>query len=189
MLRRRAADRAYDVARQVRDLEADEEKVPRRLARRHRRLDKRVLSDVRELFGDRLRFLVTPGVGLDSSTAELLDLAGVTVWRPTAGPRPGERSAVALPTDRGSGTAGRPLPGTEVRVAEGGEILVAGPGLMEGYHRRRADTAAVLGKGWWHSGDTGALDAGGAAPRPRPRRPGRRRVTGASGRGYPCVTS
>jgi long-subunit acyl-CoA synthetase (AMP-forming) len=32
---------------------------------------------------------------------------------------------------------------------------------MEGYHRRRADTAAVLRQGWWHSGDTGALDGEG----------------------------
>ena len=53
------------------------------------------------------------------------------------------------------------MPGTEVRVAEDGEILVAGPGVMEGYHRRRADTVAVLKQGWWHSGDTGALDGEG----------------------------
>lgn len=158
MLRRRAAERAFDVARQVHDLEAEAEKVPGRLARRHRRLDRRVLSDIRDVFGDRFRFLVTPGVGLDSSTAELLDLAGVTVLEAYGRPETAGAVSVARPADRGSGTAGRPLPGTEVRLDEGGEVLVSGPGVMEGYHRRRTDTAAALRKGWLRTGDTGVLD-------------------------------
>ncbi|MGA8247224.1 MAG: AMP-binding protein, partial [Nocardioides sp.] len=125
-----------------------------------RRLDRRVLSDVRELFGDRFRFLVTPGVGLDSSTAELLELAGVTVLELYGRPETAGAVSVALPADRGSGTSGRPLPGTEVRL-EDEEVLVSGPGLMDGYHRRRHDTAAALDNGWLHTGDTGVLDARG----------------------------
>lgn len=161
VLRRRAAVRAYDVARQVRELEADGDKVTGRLARRHRSLDRRVLSDARAVFGDRFRFAVTPGVGLDASTAELFDLAGVTVLEAYGRPETAGAVSVALPDDRGSGTAGRPLPGTEVRVTEGGEVLVSGPGLMDGYHGRRVDTASALRKGWLHTGDTGVLDGSG----------------------------
>ena len=142
-----AAERAYDAARQVRDREAEEERVPRRLARRHRRLDKRVLSDVRELFGDRLRFVVTPASASTRARRVLRPgrRHGARGLRPA---RDRGRGRWPRPVDRGSGTAGRPLPGTEVRLAEGGEILVSGPGLMEGYHRRRHDTAAALDKGW-----------------------------------------
>jgi long-chain acyl-CoA synthetase len=48
-----------------------------------------------------------------------------------------------------------------VRISAEGEIEVAGPGLMDGYHRRRAETAAVLDHGWLRSGDAGLLDAEG----------------------------
>ena len=157
LLQRRAADRAFEVARQVREREAAGEPVAGRLARRHRSLDRRVLSDVRKVFGERLRFVVT-GSGLDGALAEFFDLAGVTVLEGYGRPETAGAVSLALPDDHGGGTAGRPLPGTRVRVSDDGEILVSGPGLMDGYHERRRDTARALVQGWWHSGDSGVLD-------------------------------
>jgi long-chain acyl-CoA synthetase len=136
---------------------AEDEHRPRLL---RRRAERRVLAGVRELFGDRLRFVVTAGSGLDAELIEFFALAGVTVVEAYGRAEAGGAACVARPDD-GHGTAGRPLPGTQVRVAEDGEILVAGPGLMEGYHGRGADTKAVLRQGWWHTGDTGALDGEG----------------------------
>lgn len=141
---------------EVRD-RAENDHRPRLL---RRRAERRVVSGVREIFGDRLRFVVTAGSGLDAELIEFFALAGVSVVEAYGRPETGGAACVARPDDR-PGTAGRPLPGTEIAVAEDGEILVAGPGVMEGYHRRRADTAAVLKQGWWHSGDTGALDGEG----------------------------
>ncbi len=160
LLHRRAADRAFEVARQVREREAAGEPVTGRLARRHRSLDRKVLARVREVFGERLRFVVTTG-GLDGALAEFFDLAGVMVLEGYGRPETAGAACLALPADHRSGTAGRPLPGTRVRVADDGEILVAGPGLMDGYHERRRDTARVMEQGWWHSGDSGVLDAEG----------------------------
>jgi long-chain acyl-CoA synthetase len=40
-------------------------------------------------------------------------------------------------------------------------VLVAGPGLMDGYQGRRLDTDAVLRQGWLRTGDSGVLDADG----------------------------
>jgi long-chain acyl-CoA synthetase len=136
---------------------AENEPRPRLL---RRRAERRVVSGVREVFGDRLRFVVTAGAGLDAELIEFFALAGVNVVEAYGRPETGGAACVAQPGDS-PGTAGRPLPGPDVRVAEDGEILVAGPGVMEGYHRRRTDTAAVLRQGWWHSGDTGALDGEG----------------------------
>ncbi|MDN3024382.1 AMP-dependent synthetase/ligase [Streptomyces sp. S.PB5] len=60
-----------------------------------------------------------------------------------------------------SGTVGKPLPGTDVWVAEDGEILVRGPSVFQGYVNEEAATRAVLGGGWLATGDLGRLDPEG----------------------------
>ncbi|MCC7384624.1 MAG: AMP-binding protein [Deltaproteobacteria bacterium] len=59
-------------------------------------------------------------------------------------------------------TAGRALPGVQVRIAEDGEILVKGPNVFLGYLFDAAATAdTVDAEGWLHSGDVGVLDPQG----------------------------
>jgi acyl-CoA synthetase (AMP-forming)/AMP-acid ligase II len=68
-------------------------------------------------------------------------------------------------------SAGRPAPGTEVRIAgdaglplpagAAGEIVARGPQLMSGYWERPAETATVLRNGWLRTGDAGYVDAAG----------------------------
>ncbi|MEU5540547.1 AMP-dependent synthetase/ligase [Streptomyces sp. NPDC020362] len=60
-----------------------------------------------------------------------------------------------------SGTVGRPLPGTELQVADDGEILVRGPSVFQGYISDEARTRAVLRGGWLATGDVGRLDPEG----------------------------
>jgi long-chain acyl-CoA synthetase len=131
------------------------------LLRRQRSVDKRLRAETREMFGDRLRFVVVAGGGVDADLADFFDLAGVTLVEAFGGPETAGAVSVALPADAGSRTAGRPLPGTEVRISDRGEIEVAGPGVMDGYHRRATETAAVLEQGWLRTGYAGALDAEG----------------------------
>ncbi len=59
------------------------------------------------------------------------------------------------------GTAGIPFPGTEVKLAEDGEILIRGPHVFQGYYRMPEETAAVLHDGWLRTGDVGTFDASG----------------------------
>ncbi|MFF9063556.1 AMP-dependent synthetase/ligase [Streptomyces sp. NPDC014882] len=60
-----------------------------------------------------------------------------------------------------SGTVGQALPGTEIRVADDGEILVRGPSLFQGYVNDAAATRAAFRRGWLATGDLGHVDTEG----------------------------
>ena len=59
------------------------------------------------------------------------------------------------------GSVGKAMPGTEIKIAEDGEILIKGDHVMKGYYNNRTATAETIIDGWLHTGDVGKIDSEG----------------------------
>ncbi|ROQ69010.1 long-chain acyl-CoA synthetase [Streptomyces sp. 840.1] len=136
--------------------------VPFALGAKHKVADALVFAKIREAFGGRLRACVSgsaalaPDIGFFFAGAgiHILEGYGLTETSAASFVNPGESYR--------TGTVGKPLPGTEVRIADDGEIMLRGPGLMQGYQGLPDKTAEVLeADGWFHTGDIGELSVDG----------------------------
>lgn len=118
---------------------------------------------IRARFGGRLKAMVSGGAPLNPDVGLFFDALGITLLQgygqTEAGPVIScNRPAAGIRMD----SVGPPLRDVELRIADDGEILVAGELVMHGYWQNSVDTAEVLGAdGWLHTGDIGHLDDDG----------------------------
>ena len=136
--------------------------VPFLLAKQHALFDKLVFSKIRERFGGRVRFFISGAAALNREIAEWFGAAGIIILEGYGMTESSAGSFVNHPADNRFGTVGPVIPGSEVRIAEDGEVLIKGPGVMEGYHNLPEQThEALTDDGWLRTGDIGELDADG----------------------------
>jgi long-chain acyl-CoA synthetase len=155
-------DWACGVGAEVSKLKLAGKPVPRGLALKHQVADKLVFSKIRARFGGRVRFFISGSAALSRDVAEWFHSAGVIILEGYGLTETSAGSFVNRPSHFKFGTVGPPFPGTEVRIAEDGEVLVRGPGVMDGYHHMEEETAATLvGDGWLATGDIGEVDEDG----------------------------
>ncbi|MEU1625139.1 AMP-dependent synthetase/ligase [Streptomyces sp. NPDC020096] len=136
--------------------------VPFGLAAKHAVADKLVYAKIREAFGGRLRACVSGSAALAPEIGYFFSGAGIHILEGYGLTESSAASFVNPGENYRTGTVGKPLPGTEVRIAEDGEILLRGPGIMQGYHGLPEKTEEVLEPdGWFHTGDIGELSDDG----------------------------
>ncbi|NLU69134.1 AMP-dependent synthetase/ligase [Streptomyces sp. HNM0574] len=136
--------------------------APAGLKAKHAVADRLVYAKLREAFGGRLRACVSGSAALAPEIGYFFAGAGIHVLEGYGLTESSAASFVNPGEAYRTGTVGKPLPGTEVRIAEDGEILLRGPGIMQGYHGLPDKTAEVLeDDGWFHTGDIGELSDDG----------------------------
>jgi len=123
--------------------------------------DKLVFSKLKERMGGNVEFFISGSAKLSAQVQAWFYSAGLLVVEGYGMTETSAISCFNVPQKPRLGTVGPALPGTEIKIAEDGEILIKGPGVMRGYHNDPERTAEVLIDGWFHTGDIGELDADG----------------------------
>jgi long-chain acyl-CoA synthetase len=128
----------------------------------YRLADRLVLSKVRRLFGPELQVGLVGAAPIAPDLLEFFDACGVLVLEGYGLTESCAASALNTLDAVRFGTVGKPLPGTEVAIADDGEILIRGPHVFKGYYKDPAGTDEMLTpEGWLCTGDIGALSEDG----------------------------
>jgi long-chain acyl-CoA synthetase len=136
--------------------------APVGLTVKHKIADKLVYAKLREAFGGRMRACVSGSASLAPEIGYFFAGAGVHILEGYGLTESSAASFVNPGEAYRTGTVGKPLPGTEVRIAQDGEILLRSPGIMQGYHGLPEKTDEVLeADRWFHTGDIGELSPDG----------------------------
>jgi long-chain acyl-CoA synthetase len=131
------------------------------LRARHAVFDRLLYPRLREAFGGQLRYTVSGASPLSSNDAHFFRGAGIPVLEGYGLTETTAPCTANTPARTKVGTVGIPVPGTTVRVADDGEILVKGIGVFKGYHANEAANAEAFVDGFFRTGDLGSLDEDG----------------------------
>jgi long-chain acyl-CoA synthetase len=124
-------------------------------------LDRLVRAGLRRRFGGRLKAMVSGGAALNPEIGRFFVALGVRLLQGYGQTESGPVISCNLPNRIKIDTVGPPLDGVRVRIADDGEILVAGDNVMRGYWNDPEASARVLDGGWLKTGDVGLVDGDG----------------------------
>jgi long-chain acyl-CoA synthetase len=137
----------------------DTKKVSLSLRLKHKLFDKLVFSKIRAAVGGRVEAAISGGAPLGARLGHFYRGAGITILEgyglteTTAGATLNLTGALRV------GSVGKPIPGTSIKIAEDGEVLIRGPIVMRGYWQNDAANAEVFNnERWFQTGDLGKLD-------------------------------
>jgi len=132
------------------------------LALKERLAERLVFAKVRDRLGGHLRIGISGAAPLSTDVMEFFHALGVPVIEGYGLTETASSATVNEAEDFRIGTVGRPVDGTEIRMAEDGEILIRSDSVFAGYYKEPEATAETLTEdGWLRTGDVGEVDEGG----------------------------
>ncbi|MCX2968356.1 MULTISPECIES: AMP-dependent synthetase/ligase [Streptomyces] len=120
-----------------------------------------VYRRVRKELGGRLGYAISGGSPLDRRLNLFFLACGIVIYEGYGLTETTAAATVIPPLGPRPGTVGQPVPGTAVRIADDGEVLVKGGIVFTSYWNNEAATRAALRDDWFATGDLGALDDDG----------------------------
>ena len=126
---------------------------------KHGLFDKLVFSKIRHGMGGRVEAAISGGAPLGERLGHFYRGAGVTILEGYGLTETTAGATLNLTKHLRVGSVGRPIPGTSVKIAEDGEVLIKGPIVMRGYWQNdKANEETFTSDRWFRSGDLGKLD-------------------------------
>ena len=152
---------ATQLGLKVRQLQAAGQPIPPQYQEAFDKADAELFANVRNVFGGRLRQATSGAAPIAQEILEFFYACGVPVLEGYGMTETATASTVSTVDDYKFGTVGRPLHGSEVRIADDGEILVKGPHIFGGYYKMEDKSFGAIEDGWLHTGDLGSIDEDG----------------------------
>ena len=128
------------------------------LTLKHALFDKLVFSKIRAGMGGAVEAAISGGAPLGTRLGHFYRGAGVTILEGYGLTETTAGATLNLTNSLRIGSVGRPIPGTSIKIAEDGEVLIKGPIVMRGYWQNDAANQEVFDGEWFKSGDLGRLD-------------------------------
>jgi long-subunit acyl-CoA synthetase (AMP-forming) len=125
--------------------------------------DHLVFAKVRARLGfDEARMLIVSAAPIAKETLDFFQSLGLPIMEVYGMSECTGPATMSIPSRYRLGRAGYAIPGTELKVAEDGEVLMRGPHVFKGYYKNEEATRETLdAAGWLHSGDVGEIDGEG----------------------------
>ena len=140
----------------------DTKKISPLLKLQHGLFDKLVYSKIRAGLGGRVEAAISGGAPLGERLGHFYRGAGVRVLEGYGLTETTAGATLNLTAAHRVGSVGKPIPGTTIKIAEDGEVLIKGPIVMQGYWQNDAANKEVFdSNGYFKSGDLGKIDEEG----------------------------
>ncbi|NQW06468.1 MAG: long-chain fatty acid--CoA ligase [SAR202 cluster bacterium] len=137
----------------------DSKKMSIGLTIKHGLFDKLVYSKIRAGMGGRVEAAISGGAPLGERLGHFYRGAGINILEGYGLTETTAGATLNLTSAQRVGSVGRPLPGTTIKIAEDGEVLIKGGIVMNGYWQNDAANAEVFtADGFFRSGDLGTID-------------------------------
>lgn len=161
-LKKSLVEWADGVARRYGEGLSEGETVSTGLRIKHSIADKLVLSTFREELGlTNVTYALTGAASIDGELLHFFWGMGVPLVEVYGSTEVTGPSTMNKPDSFRAGTVGYPMDGSAVAIASDGEVLFAGPNVMEGYWNNEEATEESFTDGWYHTGDIGEFDEDG----------------------------